>query len=176
MRAEGEMDWGMQNALTEENWQDVFEMLATVDTVLMSRVIYQGFKEYWPSAGTNPSSSKFEKEFSTWLNNAPKVVFSKTLDHVEWTNARLVKGDVGKEIAQLKQQEGKNFIIWGGSVFPQALMKLGLIDEYWANIHPIILGEGKPLFTDNKNKTPLKSLNTKLFKSGAVGLRYEAVR
>jgi dihydrofolate reductase len=172
----GEMDWVMANALTEENWKDVFDMLSTVDTVLMSRVIYQGFKEYWPAAGKNPKSSKFEREYSTWLNNTSKIVFSKTLDHVDWTNARLVKGDVGKEIAQLKQQPGKNFVFWGGSIFPQALMQLGLIDEYWINIHPVILGEGKPLLTGNKKKIPFKNLITKKFSSGTVGLRYEPIR
>ena len=177
----GEMDWGRPKAVAEENaaednWKDVFDMLSTVDTVLMSRVIYQGFKEYWPAAGTNPSSPKSEKEFSHWLNNTPKIVFSKTLDSVDWMNARLVKGDVGKEISHLKEQPGKNFVLWGGSIFPQALMNLGLIDEYWANVHPVILGSGKPLFTDVKNRTLFKTLSTKTLKSGTVGHRYEAVR
>ena len=173
----GEMDWGMPTAVgEEESWEDVFDMLSTVDTVLLSRVIYQGFKEYWPAAGTNPSSSKFEKEFSSWLNNTPKIIFSKTLDNVDWMNARLVKGDVGKEIALLKQQPGKNFVVWGGSIFPQALMNLGLIDEYWINVHPVILGSDKPLFTDKKNKIPVNILSTKTFKTGTVGLRYEPIR
>jgi dihydrofolate reductase len=173
----GEMDWAMPTEFgEEESWADVFDMLSTVDTVLMSRVIYQGFKEYWPAAATSPTTTKFEKEFSHWLENKPKIVFSKTLDQVDWTNARLVKGDLEKEIALLKQAPGKNFIIWGGSIFPQALMKLGLIDEYWIDVHPLILGKGKPLFTDDKNKIPFKVLTTKNFKTGVVGLRYEPVR
>jgi dihydrofolate reductase len=172
----GEMDWAQANALTDENWEDVFDMLGTVDTVLMSRIIYRGFKEYWPEAGKRASSSKFEKEFSNWLNIAPKIVFSKTLDRVDWTNARLIKGDLEKEITLLKQQPGKNIVFWGGSIFPQALMKLGLIDEYWINQHPVILGDGKPLFTDNKKKISFHNLSTRRFKSGTVGLRYEPVR
>lgn len=94
----GEMDWVQPYVLTEENWKDVFDMLSTVDAVLMSRVIYQGSKEYWPAAGMNSKSSKYEKEYSAWLNNTPKIVFSKTLDHVDWMNARLVKGDAGKKL------------------------------------------------------------------------------
>jgi dihydrofolate reductase len=172
----GEMDWVLANALTEENWKDVFDMLSTVDTVLMSRVIYHGFKEYWPAAGKNPKSSKYEREFSAWLDKAPKIVFSRTLDHVDWMNARLIKGDVAKEIPQLKQQPGKNFVFWGGSIFPRALMELGLIDEYRINIHPVILGEGTPLLTDNKKKIPMNNLSTKKFQSGAIGLSYEPVR
>jgi dihydrofolate reductase len=168
----GEMDWGQPNIGAEDNWKDVFDMLSTVDTVLMSRVIYRGFKEYWPAAGTNSSSSKFEKEFSNWLNNTPKIVFSKTLDKVDWMNARLVKGDVDKEIKLLKQQPGKNLVMWGGSIFPQALMNLGLIDEYWINLHPVLLASGKPLFTDIKKKIPFTTIATKAFKSGTIGFRY----
>jgi dihydrofolate reductase len=172
----GEMDWAQADALTDENWKDVFNMLSTVDTVLMSRVIYQGFKEYWPAAGKNPKSSKFEKKYSAWLDKTPKIVFSKTLDQVDWENARLVKGNVGKEISKLKKQPGKNFVFWGGSAFPQALMNLGLIDEYWINVHPIILGDGKPLLTDIKKKIPFNNINTKIFKTGAIGLRYEPMK
>ena len=173
----GEMDWGPPSpAGAEESWNDVFDMLSTVDTVLMSRVIYQGFKEFWPAAATNPSSSKFEKQYSHWLDNAPKIVFSKTIDRVDWMNSRLVKGDAGKEIEQLKKEPGKNFVIWGGSRFPQALMNLGLIDEYWINVHPLVLGSGKSLFTEIKNRTEFNLLDTKIFKSGTVRLRYEPVR
>jgi dihydrofolate reductase len=172
----GEMDWVQADALAEENWKDVFDMLSTVDTVLMSRVIYQGFKEYWPAAGKNPKSSGYEKKFSAWLDNVPKIVFSRTLDQVDWINARLVKGDAGKEIAQLKRQPGKDLVFWGGSIFPQALMDLGLIDEYRVNLHPVILGEGKPLFTGNKKKIAMNGLSTKRFKSGTIGLSYEPIR
>jgi dihydrofolate reductase len=168
----GEMDWGTAAFAAEEHWQHVFDMLSTVDTVFMSRVIYQIFKEFWPAAGTSPSTSKFEKKFSGWLDNTPKIVFSKTLEDVAWMNSRLVKGDAGKEITLLKQQPGKDFVMWGGSMFPQALMKLGLIDEYWINIHPVILGSGKPLFTDIKNRVPLGISSTKTFESGTVGLCY----
>jgi dihydrofolate reductase len=166
----GEMDWVMANAASDDNWNDVFDMLGTVDTVLMSRVIYQGFKEFWPAAATNPSSSKSDKQFSHWLDSTPKIVFSQTLHNVEWMNSRLVKGDVGTEIAALKQKPGGNVVMWGGSKFPQALMNLGLIDEYRINLHPVILGNGKPLFTNIKNRLDLNQMNSKLFKSGTIGL------
>ncbi len=170
----GEMDWSMPTPTgLEERWQDVFDMLETVDTVLMSRVIYQGFKEYWPAAATNPSSNKFEKQFGRWLDDAPKIVFSRTLNSVDWKNARLAKSDPVKEITQLKQQPGKNFVIWGGSVFPQALMRFGLIDEYYINTHPIVLGEGKSLFAKTGEKLPMRLLSTKTFPGGIVAMRYQ---
>jgi dihydrofolate reductase len=172
----GEMDWGTSTFGAEENWRRVFAMLSTVDTVLMSRVIYQLFKEFWPAAATKPSSSSSEKEFSRWLDNTPKIVFSRTLKNVDWMNSRLVKGDAGTEISLLKQQPGKNFIMWGGSIFPQTLMKLGLIDEYWINIHPVVLGSGKLLFADMKNRIPLSISSAEKYESGTVGLRYLPVR
>jgi dihydrofolate reductase len=168
----GEMDWGTATFSAEENWKHVFDMLSTVDTVLMSRVIYQTFKEFWPAAGVSPTSSKSEKEFSHWLDDVSKVVFSKTLENVDWANSRLIKADAGLEISLLKQQPGKNLVMWGGSIFPQVLMNLGLIDEYWINVHRVILGSGKPLFTDITRRIPLSLLSAKTFESGTVGLCY----
>jgi dihydrofolate reductase len=125
---------------------------------------------------TNPSSSRFEKDFSKWLDEIPKIVFSSTLEKIEWMNARLVKGDAAKEITMLKRQSGKNFVMWGGSKFPQALMNLELIDEYWINVHRTIIGNGKPLFSDIKNRIDLKLLDSKTFESGTVALRYQPVK
>jgi dihydrofolate reductase len=172
----GEMDWGTATFGAEENWKRVFDTLSTVDTVLMSRVIYQIFKEFWPGAGVSTTSSKSEKEFSNWLDNVPKIVFSKTLESVDWMNARLVKTDAGAEISRLKQQPGKNLIMWGGSIFPQALMKLGSIDEYWINVHRVILGSGKRLFTDTTSKILLSPLSAEMFETGTVGLCYSPDR
>jgi dihydrofolate reductase len=168
----GEMNWGTATFGAEEHWKRVFDLLSTIDTVLMSRVIYHTFKEFWPEAGVSATSSKPEKEFSHWLDNVSKIVFSKTLESIDWANARLVKTDAGTEIARLKQETGKNLIMWGGSIFPQALMNLGLIDEYWVNVHSVILGDGKRLFTDITNKIPLKLLSAKTFETGTVGLCY----
>jgi dihydrofolate reductase len=168
----GEMDWGTATFGAEENWKRVFDMLSTVDTVLMSRVIYLIFKEFWPAAGVSPTSSKSEKRFSHWLDNVPKVVFSKSLASVDWTNSRLVKTDAGAEISLLKQQRGKNLVMWGGSIFPQALMNLELIDEYRINVHRVILGSGKPLFTGITGRIPLSLLSAETFETGTVGLCY----
>lgn len=71
-----EMDWAVPN-ITEENWEHVFGMLSTVDTVIMSGVMYRGFAQYWPAVAANPESPKPEKDFADWLNAAPKIVFSR---------------------------------------------------------------------------------------------------
>jgi dihydrofolate reductase len=171
----GEMDWAFPHVRTKENWRHVQDILDKVDTVLMSRVIYQEFKNYWPAVAHNPDSSESDREFSKWLNKIPKIVFSKTLENLEWENARLVRGDVGMEIAILKQQQGKHLMMWGGSKFPQVLMQLGLIDEYWINVHPVALGRGKALFEGIEKRIPLKLLKSRAFESGVVGHCYQPV-
>jgi dihydrofolate reductase len=103
----GEMDRGTATFGAEENWERVFDMLSTVDTVLMSRVIYQLFKEFWPAAGVSPTSTKSEKQFSHWLDKVPKVVFSKTLESVDWTNSRLIKTDAGRKFHYLNNNRGR---------------------------------------------------------------------
>jgi RibD C-terminal domain len=75
-----------------------------------------------------------------------KIVFSKTLEIVEWKNARLVKEKIVEEISQMKQRPGKDLVIFGVAGIAQTFMQLGLIDEYHLLVHPIVLGRGKPLF------------------------------
>jgi len=171
----GEMDWAFGHVRTKEDWNHVNDILDTVDTVLMSRVIYEEYKDYWPAVATDHSSSESDKEFSRWLDKTPKIVFSRTLENLEWENARLVRGDAGMEIAILKQQPGKNLVMWGGSRFPQALMELGLIDEYWINVHPVAIGAGKSLFGGIQQRIPLKLIKSRAFESGVVGHCYQSV-
>lgn len=170
----GEMDWALVG--NEEDWKYVNDLLSAVDTALLSRVLYQGFKSYWPSAATNPSSSKYDRHFAHWIENTSKIVFSKTLEKVEWKNSRLVKENIAEEISKLKQQPGKDMIMWGGAGIAQTFMKLGLIDEFRIKVHPVVLGSGKALFKDIRDRINLKLLETKTFNTGIVGLHYEMKR
>jgi dihydrofolate reductase len=169
----GEMDWAYPHTRTKENSQHVDDILDTVDTVLMSREDYQTFKDYWPAVATDETSPEGDKQFSNWLNKIPKVVFSQPLENLEWENARLVTGDVGMEIAILKQEPGKNLMMWSGAKFPQVLMQMGLIDEYWINVHPVALGRGRALFGGIEKRIPLKLIKSRVFESGVVGHCYQ---
>jgi dihydrofolate reductase len=102
-----------------------------------------------------------------------KIVFSKTLDKVEWNNSTLMKEVVPGEIEKLKQEPGKNIVIYGSASIVQTLMNFGLIDEYQLLVHPIVLGNGKPLFKGLNDKHKLKLLNTERFSSGVVALYYQ---
>jgi dihydrofolate reductase len=149
-------------------------LLRSADAVLYGRVIYQLLASYWPFAPDMPSSTRSEIEFAHELNRIPKIVFSKTLEKVEWSNTRLVKENAVEEVLRLKEQPGKDLFV-GGLSFVSTLVDLGLIDEYWILIQPVLLGTGKPIFKDLHQWVHLKLIDTKAFKSGVVVLHYQAI-
>ena len=169
----GELDWFI---FDEEMWKEVNDQVRSIGTLLFGRVTYPGFESYWSSAATNPSSTKDEIEFSHNIENIPRIVFSKTLEKVEWKNTRLVKENIAEEILKMKQQPGKDLVIVGGAGIASTFMNLGLIDEYRINVYPIVLGSGKPLFKDIKDRINLKLVETKTYTSGVVGLHYQLDR
>jgi len=108
------------------------------------------------------------------MNSCPKVVFSRTLQSVDWSNTRLVNGDVAEEVEKLKAQPGKNMVIYGSGAIVSTLAAAGLIDEYRIFVAPILLGSGLPLFRDIQRRISLELLETRSFGSGLVLLRYRA--
>ena len=109
------------------------------------------------------------------MNALTKYVFSKTLERVDWTNSRLVTGDIAEEVSQLKHQPGKNLVLTGGFRIAQTFVKLGLIDEYQLIVHPIVLGKGKRLFEVEglDGRLNLKLAGATPFEAGVVALHYQ---
>jgi dihydrofolate reductase len=158
----------------DEMWNYVNDILNNVGTALFGRVAYQAFSQYWPAAATNPSSPKHEVEFAHWVENTPKVVFSKTLEEAEWKNSKIIRENLTEDVIRLKQEAGKDLLLFGGANIASVLMKLGLIDTYFINnVYPIVLGDGKPLFQGIKDKFNLNAVKTKTFDSGVIGIHYE---
>ena len=166
----GELDW---HIVDEEFNQYAIDLLSKVDALLFGRITYQLMADYWPAAATNPSTSKSDLEIAHKMNNLPKIVFSKTLQEVRWNNSRLVKENIAEEISKMKQQPGKDMVIFGSGSIVSTFMQLGLIDEYRIIVNPVVLGNGNPLFKGINGKQNLKLLNTKVFDSGIVILFYE---
>jgi len=165
-----ELDW---HIVDEEFNQYANDLLSNVDALLFGRVTYQLMADYWPAAATNPSTSKSDLEIADKMNNLPKIVFSKTLQEVEWNNSRLVKENIAEEISKMKQESGKDIVIFGSGSIVTTLMQLGLIDEYRIIVNPVVLGSGKPLFKGINDKRNLKLLKTKVLGSGIVILYYQ---
>jgi dihydrofolate reductase len=136
-----------------------------VDTIIFGRITYQGMASYWPTV-TSPDDVMADK-----MNRLPKVVFSKTLDGTpwgEWNNARQVKDNIGAEITKLKQQPGKDMVIYGSASIVWELSQLGLIDEYQLVICPVVLGSGIPQFNHVDHALKLNLLKSTVFKSGSI--------
>jgi dihydrofolate reductase len=173
----GELDWAM--AEDEETWKDVFEMLESVDTCILGRVMYPDYEQYWLAVLANPSgilplsgrsATKNEIAYARWADKTPHIVLSKTLDKVTWKTTRIVR-DV-EEIRKMKQQPGKDMHVVGGATLVSSLTNLGVIDELQLMVNPLILGGGKALFKDVKERHALKLVGTKPLKSGKVSLTY----
>lgn len=165
-----ELDW---HIVDEEFNEYAIDLLSKVDALLFGRVTYQLMADYWPSAAKNPSTSKADLEIADKMNNLLKIVFSKTLQQIEWNNSRLVKDNIAQEISKMKQQSGKDMVIFGSGSIVSTFMQHGLIDEYRIIVNPVVLGNGKPLFKGINDKQNLKLLKTRLFDSGIVILFYE---
>jgi dihydrofolate reductase len=173
-RPNGEMDWVTMN--DDEMGQYLSnELLSTVDTMLLGRTLYQGFASYWPAVAANASMPKELISFANWIENTPKVIFSRTLQTVDWINSRLAQDKITEEISQLKQQPGKDMVIFGGASLAKTFASLGLIDEYRFKIEPIALGRGKALFEELQDKIKLKLIKSKTFSSGVIGAYYQPI-
>ena len=165
----GELDWAM--AEDEETWRAMDETLNSVDTILLGRRMYPEYEQYWLSLLTNPNSgTENENAYARRADKIPHIVLSKTLDKVEWKTTRIVR-DV-EDIRKMKQQPGRDMLALGGATLISSLMNLGLIDEVHLMVNPLILGGGKALFKDVKERHALKLIRAKPLKSGKVSLIY----
>lgn len=171
-----ELDW---ISYDDELEQYAHSLHVMTDAVIWGRRTYQGMAEYWLTVPGNPASTPAELEHARWLEQATKIVVSRTLDRIDWNNAQntvLIKDNIAEEINAIKQQPGKDIWFLGSTGLAQTFMQLDLIDEYRININPTVLGRGKPLFAGVTRSFPLKLLDAKTFRSGVVGLRYEPIR
>lgn len=161
----------------DELHQHYTELLTNAGVILYGRITYQ-LMEYWRTIVKNPTGNKAIDEFAVTMDNIPKVVFSRTLQDLEWKTARLAKQSVKEEVLELKRQEGEDILV-GSPGLIISCMNLNLIDEYQLCVHPVIAGKGLPLFPkdpSNKNisdRIVLKLLKTKTLSSGQTKLYYE---
>src|SRR5271165_2691272 len=143
------------------------------DLQIFGRKTYQLMVPYWPEVAKDPSASKADREFAQAFNSTNKLVFSRSLDSVEDKNTRIVRTNLRDEILKLKQEQGKNILV-GGVDIPSQLIELGLVDEYRLVVFPVIAGKGRRLLegVSLQEKLQLKLIDSKIFKSGCVALRY----
>jgi dihydrofolate reductase len=155
----------------EEIHQHYTELLSQGDAILYGRTTYQ-LMEFWRTILENPSEEKSMNDFAIAIDKIPKIVFSHTLNNVEWKSAAIANGDLKETVLELKQKSGAPIFVGSPSLIIQ-LINLNLIDELQLCIYPVVAGSGMLLFENINDRTIFKLVKTKTFKSGAVILYYE---
>ena len=138
---------------------------ATADAMLMGRVLYEEWAEYWPAHADEP--------FGDVMNSMQKYVVSDTLQAAEWQNTELIRGDVARQLTELKAKDGGDIAMSGSATTVRWLLREGLLDELNLLVHPIAVGEGLArLFPPDEPSIPLELRSAETFKSGVLNLSY----
>ena len=164
----GEFDWP---ALGPELSAYSSTLNDRADTFLYGRRVWDMMSAFWPHA-ESMSTDEHDLQFAPVWRAMPKIVFSRTLEKADW-NTRVIGENLAEELTALKQQPGKDLLLTGGSNLPTTLTRLGLIDEYHIVVHPVVLGGGKPLSQELKDRTNLQLVESRTLDSRAVLLRYQ---
>jgi dihydrofolate reductase len=165
----GQLDW------MNWDWDDkiknyVNELTDSIDNILLGRKMTEGFISYWTSVLTKPDDPAYA--FAKKMIDTPKVVFSRTLDKSCWENTALAKGNLTDEVKKLKNQDGKDIIVYGGANFVSNLIKEGLIDEFYLFINPVAISSGLTIF-GGINRINFLLVESVTFDCGIVLLRYK---
>ncbi len=157
----------------EETHEYFTHLLRDVDLLVFGRKTYQLMVPFWPEVAKNQSMTKASNEFARVFDSINKIVFSRSLDSVEDRNTRIVHANLHDEILKLKQEQGKHIFVDGVDI-PSQLIKRGLVDEYCFVVVPIVAGQGTRLLegVSLPEKLQLELVESKMFKSGCVALRY----
>jgi len=170
----GEMNW--INA-DEELFKYVGKRISEGDTSLYGRVTYQMMESYWPTAGDKPTATRHDIEHARWYSKVHKVVLSKSMKDSVIDNTTIISDNLAERITEIKQQNGKDILLFGSPAATHSLIEQDLIDGYWLFVNPIILGRGIPLFKNIKDNIKLKLMPvTRQFTCGVTELNYEVER
>ncbi len=166
----GEIDW---HNYDDEMGAYSVEQLKSLGALIFGRTTYEVMASYWPT----PEGIKGEPVVAGIMNSIPKIVFSKTMHAVKdgpiWKNVKVLHEIKSEEVLRMKEQKGEDIAIFGSGTIVQQLTNLDLIDEHRLVVNPLLLGKGRPLFRDIKEKRELRLVQTKVFRNGNVLLCYE---
>lgn len=158
----GEVDWCVM-----EPEMDFPKFLSQIDTIFYGRKSYDKWGQHKP----HRKALKSDQIMWTLIHSKQKYVFSRTAKS-GGKGVTYINGDIAAQVAEMKNQQGKNIWLYGGSKLIESFMQLDLIDEYRLSVHPVILGAGKPLFPQLENRLSLTLKDTRTFSSGVVQLIY----
>lgn len=180
-RADGDLSWFRSD---EQFETEMLTLLRSVDAMLFGRVSYEILASYWPTAGAPAAGGapggfttpERQVEFARLMNAIPKVVFSRTLAQARWGPATIVSEDAAQAIGAMKEQPGKDLVLFAGAQLAASLMNLDVFDEMRLMVHPIVLGSGIALFRDAEVELALELREARTLPCGVVLLRYDRER
>jgi dihydrofolate reductase len=150
------------------------DQMRELDASLYGRRLYEVMASYWPTGETDPDATEPMREFARIWMATPRIVFSSTLDSVDF-NSRLVRGDIAEVLALLRKEFDGDMEV-AGATLAGSFMRRGLVDEYRLVVHPVILGSGLRYFPELESPIPLRLTETRRFTSGVIYLGYTAAR
>ncbi len=178
----GNTDWMIWNWGPDWKWDIELQkyhtdLTTSVDCILLSRqMAEEGFIAHWANTAENTEGPQFE--FAQHITDTPKIVFTKTLNQSiripgGWDKAEIAEGDYVDAITKLKQQKGKDLLVYGGATFVSSLIKAKLIDEFHLLVNPVAIGRGLSIFNTLEDKQTMTLVKSKAFDCGMVVLHYK---
>ncbi len=161
--SQGQLDW-MAQETDERQVRYLQELTAGMDTILLGRKMAEESIPHWEKIAGSQSSGP-EYEYAKTFVATPKIIFSRTLSMTKGKNTNVESGDLKESITSLKNESGKDIIVYGGANFVSELIKNNLIDEYHLLVNPIAIGNGKRIFIDERK---LKLVESKSFSNGVI--------
>jgi len=159
--------WSFEISRGEEGDKFKLDEAFGADALLLGRVTYQGFADAWPSRSG---------EFADKFNTMPKYVVSTSMDQAEWSGSTVLKGDLAKAVADVKQKHDGDIVVHGSAQLAQALLEQDLVDELRLMVFPVVLGSGKRLFGETSDKKPFQLVDSKTVGDGVAILIYQPER
>ena len=193
----GEIDW-LLRTLDDSAITWLLDTLWQAGVHIMGSRTFYDMAAYWPNSSEplaapmneipkivfsgngllEPASAEHTTQA---LKDSIQIKLEKGINHsnvispgaASWLKVPVASGDLATEISKLKQQEGKSILAHGGASFAQNLARLGLVDEYWLLVHPVVLGKGLPLFSALRNQLNLVLESSTVLKTGVIANIYK---
>jgi dihydrofolate reductase len=173
---EYDMGWIVPHALTDESRAHLLRVTSTASTVLLGRKNYQGFAGFWPAVADDDDADPRDRAFARWLNEAEKVVVSRTLTEASWPGSRVVADDPAEVVRRLRKEEGGDIVVLGSSSVIRGLLEAGELDRLSITLCPELVGAGARLFGDGPAGSSWSLTEVMRAGGGALCLLYELIR
>jgi len=156
----------------EENLECVCAITDNADAAMFGRISYELLDSHWPGAASKPGATKNTIKYSNWYNATSKVVLSKTLHNGAVKNVHIISENIFPEISKIKEQPGKDILLFGSPTIAHELLDINIIDNLWLIVHPVIFGDGIPLFKKTNRAIKFKLSTTNRLSNGTLFNKY----